>query len=117
MASRETVLDPGPIPYRGIALFGDPDLEHGLQHAGFDPRTTTYRLIEVPLTGIAETAGMDRWPHRGTTYIDAIRVGTKFPPLVVIRTANGWGLLDGVNRAYAYWTLGIETVVAYELLT
>jgi hypothetical protein len=117
MASPETVLDPGPIPYRAIALFGDPDLEHGLLHAGFDATTTTYRLIEIALAEITDTESMGTWRNRGSAYIDAVRAGTQFPPLVVMRNVRGCGLLDGVNRSYAYWALGITSVVTYELLT
>jgi hypothetical protein len=37
----ETVLDPGPLPYARIDLYGDPDLEHALREEGLDPQATT----------------------------------------------------------------------------
>jgi hypothetical protein len=116
MIPRETVLDPGPIPYARMALYGDPDLEHGLREDGFEPDETTYRLIEIPLAAITDTASMP-WPHVGTVYVEAVRAGQEFPPIVVRRNARGWGLLDGCNRTHAYWTLGKTSVQAYELLT
>lgn len=115
MIPTETVVDAGPIPYPAIALHGDPDLEQGLRHAGFDPESTVYRLIEIPLAAIPEAVGRP-WRHMGTTYIDALNRGHEFPPIVVMRTARGWALLDGVNRTHAYLTLKRLTVRAYELL-
>lgn len=70
----ETVLAPGPIPYARIDLYGDPDLEHALREEGLDPQATTYRLIEIPLSSITDTASMP-WPKMGTVYVDAIRSG------------------------------------------
>jgi hypothetical protein len=54
------VLDPGPIPYAPIGLYGDPDLEHALTEEGLDPQATTYRLIEIPLSAINDTVSMPR---------------------------------------------------------
>jgi len=116
MIPPETVLDPGPIPYAQMVLHGDPDLEHGLREDGFEPEETTYRLIEIPLVAIIDTASMP-WPHVGTAYVEAVRAGQKFPPIVVRRNARGWGLIDGCNRTHAYWTLEKTTIRAYELLT
>jgi hypothetical protein len=116
MVDVETVLDAGPIPYSDILLFGDPDLEHGLRHVGLEPMETSYRLIEIPLTAIGDVQGMSRWQSMGRSYIDRVREGVEFPPLVVMPTSSGWTLLDGVNRAYAYWTLGQKRVVAYDLI-
>ena len=112
----ETVLNPGPIPYSGIALYGDPDLEHGLREEGLEPDETTYRLVEIPLTAVTDTHSMP-WPHVGTAYVEAIEAGQEFPPIVVMRNKHGWGLIDGCNRTHAYWTLGKTSVRAYELLT
>jgi len=111
----ERVLDPGPIAYTDIDLYGDPDLEHALRQEGLDPQTTTYRLIEIPLTSINDTSTMP-WPRMSTIYVDAVKAGQQFPPIVVFRGRRGWWLLDGVNRTQAYYVLGIGTVRAYELL-
>lgn len=115
MTPAEKVLDPGPIPYARIDLFGDPDLEHALREEGLEPQATTYRLIEIPLSSITDTASMP-WLRMGTAYVDAIRSGQQFPPVVVFRGKNGWGLLDGVNRTHAHWVLGTARIRAYELL-
>jgi hypothetical protein len=116
MARVEVVLDAGPIPYRAIQLFGDPDLEHGLRHEGVEPIVTSYRLIEIPLQAIVDVRGMSRWRNMGRTYIDLVREGLEFPPIVVMSTGNGWTLIDGVNRTYAFWVLGREKVRAYDLI-
>jgi len=112
----ERVLDPGPIPYARIDLYGDPDLEHALREEGLDPQVTTYRLIEIPLSAITDTASMP-WPRMCTAYVDALRSGQEFPPVVVFRNQRGWSLLDGVNRTHAHWVLGTARIRAYDLLT
>ena len=55
MAPAETVLDPGPIPYRDIEFYDDADLEHGLRELGVEPASSTFRLIEIPPAAISET--------------------------------------------------------------
>jgi len=113
----ERVLDSGPIPYQQIALYGDVDLEHGLEHHGVEPERTLYRLLEVPVERITDTASM---PHRvrDRAMTESVRAGTELPPLVVFRhpDGRGWGLLDGVGRTNAYVVLGIETAQVYELI-
>lgn len=116
MSAAQTVLDPGPIPYAAIDLYGDPDLEHALREEGLDPQETSYRLIEIPLSSIHDTASMP-WPRMGMAYVDAIRSGTEFPPVVVFRRERSWWLLDGVNRTHAHWVPGTASIRAYELLT
>jgi hypothetical protein len=112
----ERVLDPGPIPYSQLAPYRDPDLEHGLRHYGLEPDTTTYRLIELPLASITDTASM---PHQlwDRSVVEAVKTGVDLPALVVFRHkhGDGWGLLDGVNRANAFVVLGVSTARAYEL--
>lgn len=117
MTAAEKVLDPGPIPYTRIDLYGDPDLEHALREEGLDPQATSYRLIEVPINSITDTAIIARYPNMGTGYIDALKAGQEFPPVVVIRNRRGWSLLDGVNRTHAHWVFGTASIRAYELLT
>jgi hypothetical protein len=112
----ELVLDAGPVTYAEMTLCGDPDLEHGLRHAGFEPDETTYRLIAIPVAAIGDTRSMANWKHMGETYVAAMREGVEFPPIVVMPVKNGWTLIDGVNRTHAAWRLGRETIVAYELL-
>jgi len=117
----EDVIDPGPIPYAAIELYGDPDLEHGLRHAGFEPDQTTYRLIDIPLKSINDAASMP-WPRLGLDLANAIGDGAVLPPIVVMRNyktwavRHTWALLDGVNRTNAYVVLGRERIRAYEVL-
>jgi hypothetical protein len=113
----ERVLAAGPIAYRDIELHGDPDLEHALRHYGVEPGDSTYRLIELPVASITDTAAM---PHRlwDRGLIDVIRSGTELPPIVVFRNwrGPGWGLLDGVNRTNAFLACDVRVVRAYEVL-
>ncbi len=92
-----------------MALYGDPDLEHGLREDGVEPDETTYRLIEIPLAAVTDTASMP-WPHIGTAYVDAVEAGQEFSPAVVRRNARGWGLIDGCNRTHAYWMTALSRV-------
>jgi hypothetical protein len=114
MISPETVLDPGPIPYAEISLKGDADLEHALIETGLKPEETSYRLIEIPLGAITDTASMP-W-LTSAAYVDAMNAGQEFRPIVVMRNRRGWSLLDGCHRTHAYLKLGKSSVRAYELL-
>jgi hypothetical protein len=116
VASTPVLIDPGPIPYRRIELFGDPDLEHGLRHMGLEPVETAYRLLEIPIEDIGETRSMASWTGTSRQVIEAMKQGHKFPPIVVFRTAVGWNLIDGVNRSYSAWHLGLTAIRAYELI-
>ena len=109
------VLDPGPIPYAAMALYGDVDLEHGLRHAGFEPSETAYRLIDIPVALIIDARDMPR-PRLGQGLADAIAGGLVLPPIVVIRRGAHWWLIDGVNRTNAHVVLGRARIRAYELL-
>jgi hypothetical protein len=75
MAATSVLLDPGPIPYREIELFGDPDLEHGLRHLGLEPAATAYRLVEVPVGAIDTTRGMANWTWTPRSIIEAMKRG------------------------------------------
>jgi len=115
MTAAETVIDPGPIPYARIDLYGDPDLEQALREEGLDPEATSYRLIEIPLSSI-DIVRTTAWGRKGTAYIDAIKAGQQFPPIVVFRGQHSWNLLDGVNRTHAHWVLGTASIRASDLL-
>lgn len=116
MARSASLIDSGPIAYRAIELFGDPDLEHGLRHLGVEPSEATFRLLEIPVEALSETRVMASWTWTSQPVIEAMRMGHRFPPIVVSRTAQGWSLIDGVNRSYAAWHLAIPTLTAYELI-
>jgi hypothetical protein len=110
------VLDAGPIPYREIELFGDPDLEHGLRHMGLEPDSTAYRLVELPVSSILDTHSMPNWRWASESMVEVMRNGVRLPPIVVFRAGNGWLLIDGINRTYAAWRLGIASLLSYELI-
>lgn len=116
MARGGSLIDSGPIAYRDIELFGDPDLEHGLRHLGVEPADATFRLLEIPVEALTETRFMASWTWTSRPVIDAMRTGHRFPPIVVSRSRQGWSLIDGVNRSYAAWHLVIPTLLAYELI-
>ena len=52
--------------------------------------------------------------------IDAAAQGRTVPPIIVYRATDNaelFGLLDGVNRTFAYWLAGLPKIRAYEILT
>ena len=109
------VVDAGPIPYGALPLFDDPELEQALDHNGYEPSATQYRLIKIPL-GSIDMVRSGVWGRMGSHYSDAIRAGAQFPPIVVMPGRTVWVLLDGVNRTHAFWSLGVTDVLAYEVL-
>jgi hypothetical protein len=113
----EQILDPGPIPYAEIVLYGDPDLESGLRHYGVEPGASSYRLIEIPIASITDTTSMPHriWDH---AFVDLVRSGVELPPIVVFRSwgGSGWGLLDGVGRTHAFLACGVQRTRAYEVI-
>jgi hypothetical protein len=109
------VVDAGPIPYDALPLFQDPDLEQALDYSGYEPSATQYRLIRIPL-GSIDMVRSGVWGCMGSHYIDAMRAGAQFPPIVVMPGRTVWVLLDGVNRTHAFWSLGVTGVLAYEVL-
>jgi hypothetical protein len=113
----EHVLEAGPIPYARIVLYGDADLEHGLRHYGVEPNATSYRLIEVPVASVTDTASMPH-PRWDRSFVDLVRPGVELPPIVVFRNwrGSGWGLLDGLARTHALMECGVERTRAYELI-
>jgi hypothetical protein len=112
------VINAGPIPYADIELCGDPDLEHGLRHLGFEPSETAYRLLEITLESITDrTDWIPRYPGGDRLVLDAMAVGTRLPPIVVLANDRGFGIIDGVNRTYAARALNWRAIEAYDLLT
>ena len=97
-------------------------MERAIEHYGVRVEDATYRLLEIETASILETRRFSnrrsgRPPRRDI--LEALRAEGQLPPIVVYRT-NGnpeaFGLLDGVNRTYAHWFLGIPTIRAYELI-
>ena len=115
VASTPMLIDPAPIPYRRIELFGDPDLEHGLRHLGLNPRRRHTGMLEIPIENIGETRSTASWTGTSRPVIEAMKQGHEFPHIVVFRTAVGWNLIDGLNRSDAAWHLGLTAIRAYEL--
>jgi hypothetical protein len=111
------VIDAGPVRHAEIERYNDPDIETGLERAGHDFEHAEYRLIEVDVSEIEDTASFPlRWTP--TKAMDAVQRGDLLPPVVIVQTdrGRGFGLIDGLNRTYAHWLVGCPTLRAYELL-
>jgi hypothetical protein len=111
------LIDAGPIRHADIDRYDDSDIESALVGAGYDSADAKYRLIEVDVSEIEDTASFPlEWTP--TTTMEALQRGEALPPVVVVRTdpKRGLGLIDGLNRAYAHWAVGPPTMRAYELL-
>jgi hypothetical protein len=110
------VIEEGPIRYRSIARYGDPDLEHGLRHAGYEPPATDFRVIEAEIGQIDTVAYFATMRHKPESLIEVVRSGIQLPPIVVVNAPLRFVLIDGVHRTYAAWALGLPTIEAYELM-
>lgn len=85
------------------------------------PTTAAYRLLLIDIANILETRWFpkSRWTAP-TQMVEAITQGRVLPPIVVYRTTRDpefFGLLDGVNRTFTHWSLGIPRIRAYELIS
>jgi hypothetical protein len=111
------VLDAGPISRAELERYDDPDIETGLEHSRHGAGSATFRLIEVGLDELEDTA---RFPFdwQPTWMVGRMQRGDPVPPVVVVQTdrGQGLGLIDGLNRTYAHWLAGLPTIRAYELL-
>ena len=116
------VLDSGPIAFADIERYDDPDVESAVENYGVSPEASVYRLLRIDVSKILETrwfAGAMRGIIVRPDLADAITSGKPVPPVVVYRAKDDsewFGLLDGVNRTFAHWLLGVPTIRAYELL-
>jgi hypothetical protein len=111
------VIDGGPIRHADIERYDDPDIETALDHAGHDIEHAQYRLIELEVSEVEDTASFPlNWEP--TLMMEALRRGEALPPVIVVETdrGRGFGLMDGLNRTYAHWLVGPSTIRAYELL-
>jgi hypothetical protein len=111
------VLDAGPIRHSELHRFDDPDIETGLDRGGHTPVNARYRLIEIDIADLEDTRQFP-FEWRRTHAIERLRAGEETPPIVVVQTDrnHGFGIIDGLNRAYAYWIEGHSRIRAYELL-
>ena len=112
------VLDEGPIQYANLERYHDSDVETGLERSGHNAGTTTFRLIEIDLADVEDTRWFPGPRPWGTQMVEELRCGERLPPIVVLKTVRGkgFGLIDGLNRTYAHWALGLPTIRAYELI-
>jgi hypothetical protein len=112
------VIESSPIPHPEIERYDDPDIETGLEQSGRNAAQAEYRLIELDVSEIVDSA---RFPLNWTPShkIEALERGETFPPIVVVEMdrGRGFGLIDGLNRTYACWLTGTSTIRAYELLS
>lgn len=111
------VIDGGPIRHADIERYDDPDVETGLEQAGYGIESAEYRLIELDVSEIESTASFP-FDWTPTQLLATVRRGESVPLVVVVRTdrGRGFGLIDGLNRTYAHWLAGRPTMQAYELL-
>ena len=111
------VIDAGPIRHAEIERYDDPDIETGLEHGGHHIDHAEYRLIELDVSEIEDTASFPLpWTPRNA--LEALQRGDALPPVVIVQTdrGRGFGLIDGLNRTYAHWLVGRPRMRAYELL-
>lgn len=120
----EVILDNGPISHAEIERYDDPGVDAAVedycQDHGRSLDSATYRLLLIETSRILET----RWFAKSTMtsrpdLIDALQHEKRIPPIIVYRATDNpdvFGLLDGVNRTFAHWSLGISTIRAYEIL-
>jgi hypothetical protein len=112
-----TVLNSGPIRHADIERYDDPDIETGLEHSGFDVTTVAYRLVEIDLGDMEDTRWFPGHLRPNLEMVRALRLGELLPPVVVVRPADAksFGLIDGLNRTFAHWVVGLPRIRAYEV--
>jgi len=110
------VIDGGPIAHVDIERYDDSDIETGLAHSGHDSGHSVYRLLEIDVGEIEDSASFP-YEWKPTQMVEALRRGETFPPIVIVETdrGRGFGLIDGLNRTYAHWLAVRPTIRAYEL--
>jgi len=115
------VLDEGPIPHADIERYDDPGLDEAVTHFGISIERAAYRLLLVETTNVLEARRFaERRLLLRQDIVNALDRGESVPPIVVYRATDNpdvFGLLDGVNRTFAHWSLGIPIIRAYELIT
>jgi hypothetical protein len=114
------VLNEGPIVHVDIERYDDPGLDVTLEADGISIATAAYRLLLIEVASILETRlfAQHRWAAR-RDIVNALTQGKSVPPIVVYRATDNpgvFGLIDGANRTFAHWSLGIPTIRAYELI-
>ena len=114
------VLNEGPILHIDIESYDDPGLDAALEAHGVSLATAAYRLLSIEVASILETRSFaqGRWAARHDI-VNALNHGKTVPPIVVYRATDNpdvFGLIDGINRTFAHWSLGIPTIRAYELV-
>jgi len=122
MAVAAEVLEEGPIAHIDIDRYeDDPGLESAIEHYGVSPTNATYRLLLIDVAKILETRWFPTTQRPAPAHmVEALAQRRLLPPIVVYRATDNpdvFGLLDGVNRTYAHWSLGILRIRAYELIT
>ena len=114
-----TVLSYGPIRHPDIVRYDDPDIETGLEHSGFDVTSVVYRLVEIDLGDMEDTRWFPGHLRPNPEMVEALRRGELLPPVVVVRRegSKSFGLIDGMNRTFAHWVVGLPKIRAYELIS
>ena len=111
------VLDAGPIRHSKLHRFDDADIQTGLDNGGHTSLNARYRLIEIDVDDLEDTRHFP-FEWQPTLAIERLRAREETPPIVIVQTDGGqsFGIIDGLNRAYAHWIEGHPRIRAYELL-
>ncbi len=114
------VLNEGPILHADIERYDDPGLDAALEDDGVSLAAAAYRLLSIEVANILETRwfAQSRWAAR-QDIVNALSHGKAVPRIVVYWATDNpdlFGLIDGVNRTFAHWSMGIPTIRAYELI-
>jgi hypothetical protein len=77
-----------------------------------------YRLVEIDLGDIEDARRFPAHLHPNLEMVDALRRGELLPPVIVVQRngAETFGLIDGLNRTYGHWVVGMPTIRAYEVV-
>jgi hypothetical protein len=71
------VIHSGPIPHAEIERYDDPDIETGLEQCGHNPDEAEYRLIEIEVGEIEDTANFP-FDWEPTQMVEALASRTRF---------------------------------------
>ena len=77
----------------------------------FDPAAARGPTREVPLHAVLDLLPLSHAPERVARYREAMRAGSRFPPVSVLRLGRRYVIADGHKRFSAYAGLGQPTIL------
>ena len=95
---------------RGEGLKGGFDGHLG-RSAAFDAGAARGPTREVPLHAVLDLLPLSHAPERVAQYREAMRSGSRFPPVSVLRLGGRYVIADGHKRFSAYAELGQPTIL------